>query len=385
MPYRRINDPEKLKSLLDAALSISAGLDLELILNKLVQAAASLSGARYGALGVLNRKGTGLDKFITTGLSKEEIEKIGSYPTGAGVLGLLISQPEPLLLKDISSHQASVGFPPGHPTMTSFLGVPIIIRGTVYGNLYLTDKKNAQEFNSQDVDMVTSLALAAGITIENYYLHERVSELTLVKDRERIARDLHDTAIQRIFAIGLALQSSLKLVEDSRAKERIDEAIGSLDETIRLIRTAIFSLESGSTTDNEEAGIRLRILHLCDEAARGLGFAPQIQLSGPLDYNLPASVANELIIVLREALTNVARHSKATAVDVELSYENSELILEVRDNGIGISSQTSGGGQVSGGGKGIANMCTRAENLGGICVVHNQSQKGTSVLWKVPV
>ncbi len=389
MPYQNINDPEKLKSLLDAALSISAGLDLDVILDKFVVQATRLVGARYGALGVLNRQGTGLVKFVTTGLSKSQIKAIGEFPKGAGVLGLLITNPEPILLADISSHESSVGFPPGHPEMKSFLGVPITIRGTVYGNLYLTDKIDGPEFTSQDQDMIVSLSLAAAITIENYFLHERVSELTVIEDRERIARDLHDTAIQRIFATGLSLQSTLKLVQDETSKARIEESIDGLDETIRLIRTAIFSLESGQNQDHSDAGPRIRVLDLCEEASRSLGFQPVVQFMGPLDHSIPQVVTNELVITLREALSNVARHAKASSVSVELSYEGGELIAQITDNGRGIDPTfaTTSWGPLSGAskGKGIANMCSRAESLGGTCVVHNQPRGGTRVLWRVPI
>src|SRR3954462_7359047 len=167
------------------------------MLDRIIRAAVDLVDARYGALGVLDETGTRLAQFITVGIDDEARARIGNVPEGHGILGLLIVEPTPIRLPDLREHPDSFGFPPNHPPMRSFLGVPIRVRDTVFGNLYLTDKRTAEVFSDVDEELVVGLAAAAGVAIENARLHSRLGELALVDDRERIARDLHDTVIQR--------------------------------------------------------------------------------------------------------------------------------------------------------------------------------------------
>lgn len=269
VPYRRIEDPVKLRRLLEAVLLLEGDLTLVDLLRHLIEEACAMTGARYGALGVLDDARTSLAEFITVGLTVEEELAIGPRPTGRGVLGLLIAEPKPLRLADISEHPESSGFPPNHPPMTSFLGVPVAAHGEVYGNLYLTDKQGWSEFTQDDEWLALSFAQAAGVAIENARLHERVQEVAVLEDRDRIARDLHDDVIQRLFATGLALQALAKDV-DTRAEERLERAIGDIDATIRRIRSAIFELVS--TTGDR--GIRAGILALVRELRPLLGFEP---------------------------------------------------------------------------------------------------------------
>src|SRR4051794_22322362 len=179
MPFRHIDDPALLKRLLGAVLAMEEELDLEATLRRIVEEATSLVDARYGALGVLDADGRGLAAFITVGLEPEERAAIGPLPQGHGILGLLILEPHPIRLPDLREHPDSYGFPPNHPDMTSFLGVPIHIRGEVFGNLYLTDKRGAPEFSEEDERLVTAMAAAAGIAVDNARLHARLRELTL--------------------------------------------------------------------------------------------------------------------------------------------------------------------------------------------------------------
>src|SRR5580704_7122944 len=178
MPYHNVEDPAKLLRLIDAVLMIEAAVELPVLLRHLIEEACSLVDARYGALGVLNEARTGLEPFITVGLGEEEA--IGARPTGRGVLGVLITEPAPLRLKDLGTHPDSYGFPAHHPPMKSFIGVPVRARSIVYGNLYLTDKMGAEEFSEQDQALAEALAVAAGIAIENTRLHERVRVLSVL-------------------------------------------------------------------------------------------------------------------------------------------------------------------------------------------------------------
>ncbi|GGU96120.1 hypothetical protein GCM10010211_74060 [Streptomyces albospinus] len=167
---------DRLHGLLDAVLAISRELELAAVLHRVVTTAMELVGARYGALGVLHDSGQYLDEFITAGLSEQERDDLAgvAFPRGLGVLGHLIRHPEPLRLDDIRSHPSSTGFPPGHPQLRSLLGVAMSVRGEIYGDLYLSERRDGQPFDDHDENIVAALAGAAGIAIENVRLFEQV-------------------------------------------------------------------------------------------------------------------------------------------------------------------------------------------------------------------
>ena len=380
MPAHAIRDPERLASLVDALLSVGSDLSLPDVLHRIVEAAVSLVDARYGALGVLDEARVGLAEFVNVGIDAGQAAAIGHLPEGHGILGLLILEPSPLRLGDLSAHPDSFGFPPGHPPMRSFLGVPIRIRDKVYGNLYLTEKQGAFEFSAEDEALVLSLAGAAAIAIDNARLYERVRDLALVEDRERIAADLHDTVIQRLFATGLALEGSLRLASPELAG-RIEQAVTELDETIRQIRSSIFALHVPRTRGR---GVRAEIVTVATEAAAGLGFEPHLAMDGPLDAAVTDEVATQLLASLREALSNVVRHAGATRVDVHVGIApGGELEATVRDDGVGVDRPGHAEGAP---GRGLANMAYRAVRLGGTARLSSGPEgRGTVLTWRVPL
>ena len=369
--------PRSLRQLLEAVQTIASDLDLPNMLRRITQAAVDLVDARYGALGVLNEAGTGLAEFITVGIDEDRRRTIGHLPEGHGILGLLIDDAKPLRLPDLSEHADSYGFPPHHPPMTSFLGVPIRVRDEVFGNLYLTDKQSAEVFTDIDEELVVGLAGAAGVAIENARLSSRVRDLALTEDRERIARDLHDTVIQRLFATGMSLQGAVGLVRSdaATAAARIDQAIDDLDVTIREIRTAIFGLEQPAA---RRKGLRADIFAVLHECAAALGFEPRVVLDGPIDSAVPPGVADALLATLREALTNVAKHANATLVDVDVTVGD-DVLLRIRDNGVGLVAPRSPEGH------GLTNMSVRAERLAGTFGIEDGSAGGTTVTWRAPL
>jgi signal transduction protein with GAF and PtsI domain len=287
-PLDQIDDPVKLRRLVQAMLMIEGELSLPIVLRHLVGEACALVDARYGALGVLSENGTTLDQFLTVGLEPDEEFAIGPRPSGRGVLGTLIIEAKPLRLANISDSPDSYGFPPGHPPMTSFLGVPVRVRGEVYGNLYLTEKIGAPEFSEEDEATAVTLAMAAGIAIENARLHSVARDHTLTEDRDRIARDLHDTVIQRLFAVGLSLQGTARLVDRPEVASRIGDAIIKLDETIRHLRTAIFNLEM---TINQD-GFRRMVFDLLHELTPVIGAVPHVTFTGLVDSAVSGSIAD---------------------------------------------------------------------------------------------
>ncbi len=376
VPFREINDPVKLRRVLEATLLLEADLDLAVLLRHIVEEARSITHATYGALGVLTADGNGLSEFVTAGMDLESEERIGARPKGLGILGVLITDPRPLRMANIGGHPGSFGFPPDHPPMQSFLGVPVMLRGEVFGNLYLTDKIGWSEFSRDDELLVGSLAVAAGIAIENAQLHQRVREAAVFEDRDRMARDLHDTVIQRLFGAGLTLQGIASTARPD-VSERIIEVIDQLDATIRQVRSTIFELGQAEFRQ----GARSSVLHIVRELELVLGFRVELSVEGPIDTTLPERVSENMTATLREALTNVGRHAGATKVRVELSARNGVCRLVVVDDGHGIVEGTSS----DEGGNGLVNMRRRAEKLFGTLDVLSTPGVGTSIIWQVPL
>jgi signal transduction histidine kinase len=368
--------PGGMKRLLDAVLAISSELDLAAMLRRIVESAVELSDATYGALGVIDDTGTRLSQFITVGIDDETHRKIGALPSGHGLLGVLIIDKKPLRLPNLAEHPDSYGFPPNHPPMTSFLGVPIRLRDQVYGNLYLTDKKSGEVFTDIDEELVVGLAGAAGIAIDNARLQTMVSELAVIEDRDRIGRDLHDSVIQRLFATGMSLHGTLSLVgrDPAAATARIQAAMEDLDLTVKLLRTTIFELEVSAP---DQDSLRQHLLDVVHDCAGVLGFEPRVVLDGPIDTGVDPRVGVEVMAALREALSNVARHASATRVDVEVIVEG-EVALTVSDDGVGPGTGSRAGG------KGLANLATRAEKLGGTFEIRAEANGGTVVEFRVP-
>jgi signal transduction histidine kinase len=376
VPYKRVDDPVKLRRLMDAVLMIEADIELPVLLRHIMEEACSLVGARFGALGVLNEERSGLEQFLTVGLSDEQETAIGPRPTGRGVLGLIITEPSPLRLDDLGAHPESYGFPAGHPPMKSFLGVPIRVRvgAGAYGNLYLTDKIGADSFSDEDEALAEALALAAGVAIENTRLHERVRMLSVLDDRERIGRDLHDRVVQRLFALGMGLQVAKRLPDIEGVRQRIDKAIDDVDATIDEIRTTIFELGDNSIG----GGIRQGVLALANELTPSLGARPEVTFLGAVDSMVPQQVADHLLAVVRESLTNAGKHAQATRFILKLSVGD-DLVLEVIDDGVGIDPM------IQGRGLGLTNLRNRAERLGGTMEVQPGDGCGTRITWRVPL
>jgi signal transduction histidine kinase len=507
--------------LLEAVTAISSDLDLASVLTRIVEAATALTGARYGALGVLGNDGE-LVEFVTTGIDDRTRALIGDLPRGRGILGVIIEDPSGLRLADLSAHPSSVGFPPNHPPMTSFLGMPVRIRGTVFGNLYLTEKADGGPFTADDESLVEELARTAGYVISNarsFALSERrrqwleasaelaellqppvdlddvlpqivstarqvsrakavalwsslgpdhdtvsvapdvdaermasvlaeardvvapgssasvvttsadgiplvvvplrshlapvtaivaVSqpgaglldvqdrdlfagfadqvalsldrtqalldrqELALISDRERIARDLHDIVIQRLFATGLQLQGVAAMAGSQEVSERLDSSVADLDDTIKAIRGTIFELQ-----DRRGDSLRAAVRSLVKEYVPVLGFTPAVRTSGPVDTAVPPALGSQLLAVLREAVSNVARHALADSAEVDVVVNSELLELRVADDGVGLPDEVSESG--------LRNARRRADDLGGTLTISPVGERGTVLVWRVPL
>jgi signal transduction histidine kinase len=364
-----------LQRLLDAVLAISTEWSLPVVLRRIVEVAIELVDAQYGALGVLDPTGSHLTEFIYVGISPDLAERIGTRPEGHGILGLLITDPKPIRIDDLREHPNSYGFPDHHPQMSSFLGVPIRVRGNVFGNLYLTQKRAGARFTELDEELLVGLAGAAGAAIESVRLHHRVAELSVIEDRERIARDLHDSVIQRLFAIGLLLQGLGARIDDPEVAGRLERAVDDLDDTVRHIRTTIFELQRRRLPGRS---VRQELLDLVAEAGEQLGTSPLVHFDGPIDSVVPAPIADHLLAVAREALTNVVKHARTPKVEVSLTARENGVTLTILDEGIGLP-------EGAGGGHGLPNLRSRAEELGGMCSIERRDPVGTEVVWSVPL
>src|SRR5512145_3510572 len=234
---------ERLIALHTASLELIKDTSLDHLLERIAKLACEQSDARYAALGVLDDDGK-LLKFITVGMTDDEIKHMPHPPVGRGLIGELMNTETPLRVPVIRNHPRSSGFPASHPHMTSFLGVPIRAANRQLGQIYLTDKLDASEFTADDEKIIQMLAAYAAAAIQNARLHENTHRLAVLEERERIGMDLHDGIIQAIYGVGLSLEGTLHIIEESpvEAKERIQHSIDGLNQAIRDLRAYILDL-----------------------------------------------------------------------------------------------------------------------------------------------
>lgn len=364
---------------LDAATRAIAGeLDLDRVLQLMVDSVRDLVGSRYAALGIVDDSGR-IERFITSGISDEGRALIGPPPSGHGLLGTIIRDGVSLRIPDIAAHPDTYGFPPNHPPMHSFLGVPVRVGGEAIGNFYLTEKQASAEFGAEDQELVEMFAVHAGIAIQNARLHQRVQELAVVDERLRISRDLHDGIIQSLYAVGLTLEDVPELMaeHEAEATDRVDRAIDRLNMTIGDIRTFITAL--GSTGD---ASLAARLRDVAADIVRDpkLTAVVEVESAGDLDRRLSAQAAHELLQITREALSNAVRHSGAGRVTVRVAPSDGELVLTVADDGSGFDpGERRGAGHF-----GLANLHDRAAAIGGSLEVESAPGQGTRIQVRLP-
>jgi signal transduction histidine kinase len=369
-PDRDVN-----RALIEAGLTLSSELSLDALLLRLVQLAAEITGARYGAIGVLGPGGREISQFITTGVSDDQRSAIGHPPVGRGLLGALIEDGRPLRLHDISADPRSVGFPPNHPPMHSFLGAPVKGRGGVFGNIYLTEKQDAQDFSEEDQDAVLVLAAQAGVAVENAHLYEELQRLAVLEDRERIAKELHDGVIQSLFAVGMGLQATATVSRNAELEQRLEGAVGELDRVIRDLRNYIFGLRPGILADRQ---LDQAIHSLVEDFESKTGVTTAVDLDAGLAAEL-SSRAGDVVQLVREALSNVGRHAGAATCRVSLYRRAGTAVLEIDDDGSGFEPTSVRMGN------GLRNLEERARALSGDMTVVSTPGEGAMVRISIPV
>lgn len=385
---RRANQLEALNA---ASQALTTELELATVLQKVVDLSRGLVTARYGALGVLNESGQQFEQFISSGISHEVRHQIGAPPTGKGVFSVLIEDAEPLRLKDIASHPRAIGFPRHHPEMKSLMGLPIVSKGIVIGDLYLADKvteigKDGEilavgDFLPEDEQVLGMFALQAAIAIENAKLYRQVQQLAVLQERERFGMDLHDGIIQSIYAVGLMLEDVQRRTESEPAiaKEKISVAIKSLNQVIGDLRNYILNLRPHHFQGRD-------LVQGVQELARALRantfMSVEVQSTSPVADQLTPEQTVEILHITQEALANVHKHSRASRVDISVEILDERVLqLIIEDNGVSIDRNRLKGAS----GNGLRNMRERAKGLNGEIEISPIKESGTRIVLRVPV
>lgn len=373
-------DRDRAELLIQAGLALTSELSLDAVLQRIVELAVDITGARYAALGVLGEDGR-IEEFITEGVTQKERAAIGDPPTGHGLLGLLI-EGRPLRIADIASDPRSVGFPPHHPPMSSLLGAPVMARGRIFGNIYLTDKQGASAFTEEDQRALEVLATQAGVAVENARLYQETQRaqselrrLEVLDERERIAKELHDGVIQSLFAVGMSLQGAAALTPDEGMAARIEEAVEDIDRAIRDLRNYIFGLRPGILADRQ---LDQALRELGAEFESRTGVVTVVDVDPTVAAEL-SSIASDVVQLTREALSNVGRHAEADTCRVSLHRRTGGAVLEIDDDGRGFEP----GGAPTG--LGLPNLAERVAALGGSFEIQSRTGEGTAVRALLPL
>jgi signal transduction histidine kinase len=371
-------DATAFRTLSDVILAVAAEREVEPVLQRLVHAARELGGARYAALGVPDGEGA-FARFITSGMSEALIAAMGPLPRTHGLLGAMLESSTPYRTDDVRGDPRFRGWwPHGHPEMRSFLGYPIRGRDGILGALYLTEKEDGGSFSEEDERLIGLLAAHAAIAIENARLYERSRELSIVEERNRLARELHDSVTQRLFGVVLAAESASTLLarEPGSAAgelERVRElARGAMDE----LRAVVFELRPASL---EAEGLPTALRKHVDVLRRVSGRAIELRVADP--PRLPAAAAAQVLRIAQEALQNAVRHGNAERIEVRLESAGGALRLTVADDGRGFDAAAPG---LRGRRLGLTSMEERARALGGSLAVVSAPGEGTTVTLEVP-
>jgi signal transduction histidine kinase len=375
-----VQDDHSRRALVEAGIAITSELSLDAVLQTLVRIAADLTSARYCALGVISRDGSGLSTFVTHGVDGETRAAIGDLPRGRGILGVLIDDARPLRLDDLSTHPRSVGFPPNHPPMRSFLGVPVITRGVAYGNLYLTDKQPSGSFTEEDEELVTLLAAQAAVAIENAGSVRRDALRRAVQaqevERRRLARELHDETGQALTSILLGLSAVERAGSLDEARAAVGELRDLVVETLQEVRALAVELRP-SALDDFGLEPALRRLGQSIRETRSLDVQVETMLDGS---RLPEDVETAVYRIVQEALTNVVKHARAERVSIVLTRTSDGVLVVIEDDGHGFETD-----EIRRGGLGLTGMRERVDLLEGKLEIESTRGAGTTLIVELPI
>jgi signal transduction histidine kinase len=368
-----------LEAMSAAVLAIAGERSVEGVLQRIVHVARDLAGARYAALGVPEGEGT-FAQFITSGMSEELVEAMGPLPRTHGLLGAMLESTEPYRTSDIHRHPRFRGWWPNrHPDMGSFMGVPIVSRGGVIGAFYLTDKEGAPEFSEDDERLIEMLAAHAAIAIENARLYERSRELSAIEERNRLARDLHDSVVQKLFGVVLAAQSAATLLDRSpqEARGQVERLQELAQDAIGELRSLVFQLRPAAI---ESEGLAAALAKHVEVLRRVHRLTVDIDVHG--EARLRPGVDEELFKIAQEALQNALKHAAAERLEVRLDERADAVALRVRDDGVGFDPADPTCRSRS---LGLTSMEERAQALGTQLHIASAPGRGTTISLEVPV
>ncbi|MGA7670929.1 MAG: GAF domain-containing protein [Nitrolancea sp.] len=382
MQTRLTQQNQELLTLHEAGLAITGVLDLEVVLQNVVNQARELVGARYGALALID-EGYQVEAFLTSGMSAEIRARLGGIPKGHGLLDVILKDPRPIRLRELSDDPRSVGFPPDHPEMHSLLAVPIVSHGRVLGGMYLTESQSRPEFDMADQQRLERFATQSALAIENAHLHKQVRALAIAEERDRIAREMHDSIAQVLGYVntkGQAAQELLSAGNVQRAEEQIAQlskaarqAYADVRENILGLRSSqvegafVESLQAYLATWQDQSGIMAK-LDAMDKEAIQLGLSPLAEL--------------QLVRIVQEALSNVRKHAGAGRVSVSLRCVGDMIEATVLDDGTGFDPSAPGHSGLPR--FGLAIMRERAESVGGSLSIDSNPGRGTLVTVTIP-
>jgi signal transduction histidine kinase len=361
----------------DAVLAVAAELSVEPILQKLVHAARELARAQYAALGIPDGEGA-FAQFITSGMDDELIAEMGPLPRTHGLLGAMLESEEPYRTSDIRRDPRFRGWwPTAHPEMRSFLGVPIVARAGVIGAFYLTEKEEGADFDDADQQVIEMLAAHAAIAIENARLYERSRELSIVEERNRLARDLHDSVTQRLFGVVLAAESASTLLDrdPDRVPEQLERLRDLAQEAMDELRSLVFELRPAAL---DAEGLATTLRKHVDVLRRVHGREIGLRVAGPVRSS--PTVDAEVLRIAQEALANALRHAGAERVDVSLEGRNGAVVLTVTDDGVGFDADAPA---LRSRRLGLTSMEERARSVGGELAIESRPGEGTTVRLEV--
>jgi len=363
----------------DVVLAVAGELRLDAVLHRLVHAARDLSGASYAALGIPHETDPDFDPFLHAGMSDDLVAKLGPLPRTHGMLGAMLSDPRPFRTDDITKDPRFRGWwPDAHPLMRSFLGVPIVAKGDIIGAFYLTEKQGAREFDENDERLISVLAAHAAIAIENARLFEASRELSVIEERNRLARELHDSMTQNLFSLALTAEAASELVhaDPARAEAEIDRIRALARDTQAELRSLIFELRPPQL---EADGLVATIGKDLEVFGRAHGLKAGLRVQGTPE--LDSTVEVELYRIVQEALNNALRHAQADTVEVDVDARDGLVTIIVRDDGVGFDP---GARAIRERRLGLTSMRERAERLGGTFRVESSPGAGTTVSVEVP-
>jgi signal transduction histidine kinase len=363
----------------DAVRAIAAERSMEPVLQRIVNASRELAGARYAALGIPDGEGN-FAQFITSGMSAGMVAAMGPLPRTHGLLGAMLDAESPYRTQDIRQDPRFRGWwPSAHPQMASFLGVPIRSPDGVLGALYLTEKHAGTEFTEEDERLIEMLAAHASIAIENARLYERGRELSFVEERTRLARELHDSVVQKLFGVVLVAQSAATLLErdPAGAHDQVDKLQELAQDAIQELRSLIFQLRPAAV---ESEGLAAALAKHVQVLRRVHDQRIELHTTG--EPRMRPDVDGEVFRIAQEGLHNALRHAAADHLEVRLDEGDERLHLTVRDDGVGFEPDSAAHRSRR---LGLTSMEERARALGGALSIDSEPGAGTTIDLEVPL